>query len=148
MADSQPCLLETLGGIHYTLYTGGWVVKGGKEVPMLMDVQTQSFTAIWSFHFFIFSLTPCKPEAPKLVCPFVIIVRRIIVSKLVQKYKFWVFIHFDRTLWLFSGKIEASTEVGCVYNPIVTFLLFENGVLIKAKIAYSRSYGLRRQANF
>ena len=36
------------------------------------------------------------------------------------------------------------------YNKVtsITFLLFENGVLIKAKIAYSRSYGLRRQANF
>ena len=43
-----------------------------------------------------------------MLCPFVkIISRRIIAFKLVEKYKFVVFI-FDRMLWLYSGNKEAK----------------------------------------
>ena len=52
------------------------------------DVKAQSFTAIKSFHYSIFSLKPCKREAFELLCPFVIIFVRIIALKLVKKYKF------------------------------------------------------------
>ena len=58
----------------------------------------------------IFSLKPCKPEAPKLLCPFVIIFTRVIVIafKLVKKHKFKALIHYERTLLLYSGLNEAK----------------------------------------
>ena len=43
-----------------------------------------------------------------MLCPLVIIFRSIIAFKLVKNYTFEVFIHFDRTLLLYSGKIEAK----------------------------------------
>ena len=75
------------------------------------DVKTQSFTAIRFFNYFIFSLKPCKPEAPKLLCPFVLIFRKIIAFKLVKKPKNGAVNENDRTLWLYSGKIEAKLQL-------------------------------------
>ena len=47
-------------------------------------------------------------EALKFLCPFVIIFRRIIAFNLVKNHTFVVFIHFDLTLWLYSGNIKAK----------------------------------------
>ena len=74
------------------------------------DVKTQSFTAIRFFNYFIFSLKPCKSEVAKLLCPLVIIFRRITAFKLVKKSKVGArgFIHYDQMVWFYLGKIEAN----------------------------------------
>ena len=65
-----------------------------------MDAKTQSCSAILFFNYFIFSIQLCKPEAPKLFCPFVIIFRRIIAFKLLTKFKNGAVIQNDRTLYI------------------------------------------------
>ena len=81
------------------------------------DIKTQSLRPFDLFIISFFLLDHASlHEAPKFLCPFVIIFRRIIAFNLVKNHTFVVFIHFDRKLWLYSGKIEAKRSFWLI-NP-------------------------------
>ena len=81
------------------------------------DFKTQSLRPFDLFIISFFLLDHASlHEAPKFLCPFVIIFRRIIAFNLDKNHTFVVFIHFDRTLWLYSGKIEAKRSFWLI-NP-------------------------------
>ena len=91
--------------------------------------------------FFNFFLKSYKPEAPKFVCPFVIIFKRIIAFKLVIKPKVGAIIQPERTLWFYSGRSKPSVCSVSSIAPVLGLLTYLIATLLYSMTKVCNTFG-------